>query len=419
MPHTSRLRISPVHSSPTFKIIESSGKGMHFASSILTSCANTWSRIVVSLYKIDAYLAIIRDQPPLLHREELDVSLTSTYSLWNAWGLDVFFKRLPHEPADRAGFKFSEVLSNPTSSARSLLLIEDIQLGFCGIALGVWNHTQRRRRGARPSAPSNTDSQASLSWQLECWKEELRKVSNVCIQSYLEEKTGEYPFRAYHGREGDNPAQRDLMAISQVKSLISESLTLYHLQGIQLYSDLKTFRSVAAHLANSMEDSSNPSPRIQRYQSQLQHWIGTPESRKALLHALSILETREKDVSNPSSEDGSSLNPIVHVATSASAMVIWAWVMFAEEACSCVPGHNHINIGVDPPDLQSTTQLENWIQVGGTVALQNTAVCRCFLDGWMARCAATLRDGDREWDLSYSIAPVLERFRQNGVSGPK
>lgn len=381
--------------------------------------ANTSFRITASLYKIDTYLAITRDQPPLLHREELDVSLTSSYSLWNSWGLDVFFKRLPNEPNDRAGFKFSEVLSNPRSPAKSFLLVEDIQLGFCGLASEIWNHAQRRRRGARPSPASNTDLQASLSWQLECWKEELRTVSNVCIQSYIEGNTGEYPFTAYRGREGDNPEERDFMAVSQVRGLISESLTLYHIQGIQLYSDLKIFRLVAAYLENPTEDSTNPPPRIQRYQSQLQHWIGTPESRKALLHALSILETREKDVSNPNSEERGCLNPIAHVATSASAMVIWAWVMFAEEACSCVPGHNHINIGVDPPDLQSTTQLETWIQVGGTVALQNTAVCRCLLDGWMGRCAATLQDGDREWELSNSVAPVLVRFRKHGVSGPK
>ena len=368
-------------------------------------------RIVTSLYKVDTYLAIVRDNPPFLHREELDVSLTSTYSLWNCYGLDIFFKRLPNEPSDRAGFKLSEVLANARTPARSLLLIEDVQLGFCGLNMRLWHHAQVRRRGTG-TGPQSVDSQASLAWHLECWKDELKRVSSSCIQSIVEGRTNEFPFIAYLGRGDEDPGRCKMIAISQIKSLASETLHVYHIEGIQLYSDLKTIRAVANYVRESSLSNNNLPPRIQKYLSQLKSWVGTPDSRKALLHAIAVLEAREQDTNNQDSQLERPLNPIAHVAACLSAMVLWAWVMFAEQACSCIPGRNHVNIGVDPPDLQSTAQLETWIQAGGTAALHGIAVCRCLVDGWMRRFAATLPQADQEWELGYSIAPVLRSFRQ-------
>lgn len=364
---------------------------------------------MASLYKIDAYLAIAREQVPILYREELDVALTSTYALWNSWGLDVLYKRLPNEPSDRAGFKFSVVLNNPQSPARSLLLIEDVQLGLCGLLPAIWNHTQICRRKTEV-APSATNSLASLLWRIEGWKAELDRISGHCEQQYAQDKLDELPFIAYFGEETKDPAAWKLAAITHVRGLVSDASMLYHLLAISLCIDTRSIRVVAAYLEKSGQTDPLPPPRIQKHQSRLYTWVMTPESRKALVHAIAVLMARETEVAQNTRVEP--LDPIAHMAIAMSSLTVWAWMMFAEQACSCVPGLNHINIGVDIPDLQSTPLLENWIQSGGTIGLRGIAFCRCIVGSWMARFASLLPQGQHAWELGYQIAPVLQPFRK-------
>ncbi|CAM1500478.1 Fc.00g096400.m01.CDS01 [Cosmosporella sp. VM-42] len=369
-----------------------------------------WKRLIIALYKIDTYLAITREQAPSLQREELDVTLSSTFSLWNSWGLDVFFKRVPKEPSDRAGYKFSEVVSNPRSPARALLLIEDVQLGMCGLTSGIWNHTQISRRGTR-SGPPGLDSTASLSWQLESWKGELERVSKNCNQQFIEDNTDEFPFTAYLGREHKDLAAWKTTAMDHIKCLVSNTLNLYHLQAIQLYSDTRTVNILARYNEERPQNDPCSPPMIQKHQARLQSWIISPESRKALLHAIAVLRARETNIEQEGPQ-ACSLEPIALVAMSMSALVVWAWVMYAESPCSCVPGLNHIDVGADTPDLHNTTQLENWVEFGGTIALHGIAFCRCVVDGWMARYGACLPRGRRRWEMSYQIAPVLRPYQK-------
>lgn len=319
----------------------------------------------------------------------------------------MFFKRLPSEPSDRAGFKFSEVLSNPQSPARPLLLIEDVQLGFCGLVPAIWNHTQICRRKTEV-IPSATNSLASLLWRLEAWKSELDRISNQCEQNYAQDKIDELPFLAYFGEETKDPAEWKLASITHVRGLVSNALMLYHVQTILLCIDIRSIRLVAEYLENPSQTDPLPPPRIQKHQSRLYTWVMTPESRKALIHAVAVLMTREAELEQ--NNLGEPRDPIAHLAIAMSALTLWAWMMFAEQACNCVPGLNHINIGVDIPDLQSTPLLENWVQSGGTLALRGIAFCRCIVGSWMARFASFLPRGQHWWELGYQIAPVLQPF---------
>ncbi|RSM13267.1 hypothetical protein CDV31_005971 [Fusarium ambrosium] len=372
----------------------------------LQTIRERWKRLIIALYKIDVYLSIARGQPASLHREEIDATMPSTFSLWNAYGLNVFFRRLSQEPTDRVGFKLSEVISNPNSPAKSLVLLEDVHLALCGLLPGIWNHTQIVRRTTEAGRPM-PNSLTSLAWQLETWKADLERISHQCTQCFHADQIEEFPFFAYVGKYEEEPQRAKVAAMNNIKCLVSDCMMTYHLQGMQLYSDIRIMNTVARFSAQATGEDSSKSLRIQKHQSQLNAWATTSESRRALLHALSVLRGCEADIQTNEPQT-QSLDPIAYLTISMSALVVWAWLIFSEHACNCVPSLSHINVGVDPTNLQSTAQLENWIQSGGTAALHSIPLCRCVAEGWMARFNALLPQGSRRWELCDDVAPILQ-----------
>ncbi|KAJ3544390.1 hypothetical protein NM208_g3079 [Fusarium decemcellulare] len=372
----------------------------------LQTIRERWKRLIEALYKIDAYISIARAQPPVLNREEIDATMPGTYSLWNAYGLNIFFKRLSQEPTDRVGFKLSEVMSNPNSPAKSLVLLEDIQLALCGLLPAIWNHNQIMRRTTETGRPM-ANSLTSLAWQLETWKADLERILHQCSQSFQTGEMEEFPFLAYIGKYDEEPAKARAQAMIVIKCLTADCMMTYHLQGLQLYADTRIINTVARFSRLSTEDESSTSLRIQKHQSQLNAWATTSESRRALLHAINVLRMCETDLEGNEPQT-QSVDPIAYLTISTSALVLWAWLVFSEAPCNCVPSLSHINVGVDPADLQSTARLESWIQSGGTAALQSIPLCRCVVDGWMARFNALLPQGTRRWELCDDVAPVLQ-----------
>ncbi|KAF5570897.1 transcriptional activator CMR1 [Fusarium phyllophilum] len=337
----------------------------------LMTIRDRWKRLIVSLFKIDTYLSIARFQAPTLFREEIDLTMPATYSLWNAYGLNIFFKRITLEPTDRSNFKLSEVIANPNTPAKPLLLFEDIHLALCGLLPAIWNQTQIVRRSTE-AGRSTQHSTSSLAWQLEAWKADIERLKHQCFHAA---EIGEFPFTAYIGDYDEDPVRAKALAMSNVKYLISEGLMTYHLQGLQLYADPRMINSVAMASIVSPDHEAGVRPRLQKLHTQLNMWAKTPESRRALLHALAVLRQCESDL-QANEPQTQSVDPTSYLAISMSALVVWAWLMFSESACSCVPTMNHINIGDDPLDLQNTARLETWIQAEETINMPKLTLYR-------------------------------------------
>ncbi|KAF5578368.1 transcriptional activator CMR1 [Fusarium pseudocircinatum] len=207
----------------------------------LMTIRDRWKRLIVSLFKIDTYLSIARFQAPTLFREEIDLTMPATHSLWNAYGLNIFFKRITLEPTDRSNFKLSEVIANPNTPAKSLLLFEDIHLALCGLLPAIWNQTQIVRRSTE-AGRSTQNCTSSLAWQLEAWKADIERLKHQCFHAA---EVGEFPFTAYIGDYDEDPVRAKALAMSNIRCLISECLMTYHLQGLQLYADPRMINSVA------------------------------------------------------------------------------------------------------------------------------------------------------------------------------
>ncbi|KAM0352355.1 hypothetical protein ACHAPU_002020 [Fusarium lateritium] len=336
----------------------------------------------------------------------MDVTMTATYTLWNSYGLNLFFTRINQEPAERTNFKLAEVIANPNTPAKPLLLFEDVHLALCGLLPAIWNRSQIARRTAEAGRPTH-NSTSSLAWQLETWKADVDRLSHQCFQNLQSAaECVEFPLAAYIGHHDEDPPKARAVAMANIKCLTSDCIMTYHLHGLQLYADTRTINSVARASAVSSDLESPVLPRLQKLHAQLNMWAKSTESRRALIHALAVLRRCETDLESNEPQT-QSVDPVACLAISMSALVVWAWLLFAEAACSCVPSINHINIGVDPQDLQNTPRLETWIQADGTAAVNNIPLCRCMSEGWMARFNALLPQGRRRWGLSDEVAPVL------------
>ncbi|KAI7770012.1 hypothetical protein LZL87_003502 [Fusarium oxysporum] len=282
----------------------------------LMTIRDRWKRLIVSLFKIDTYLSIARFQAPTLFREEIDLTMPATYSLWNAYGLNIFFKRITLEPTDRSNFKLSEVIANPNTPAKPLLLFEDIHLALCGLLPAIWNQTQIVRRSTE-AGRSTQNCTSSLAWQLEVWKADIERLKHQCFHAA---EVGEFPFTAYVGDYDEDPVRAKALAVSNIKCLISECLMTYHLQGLQLYADPRMINSVAMASTVSPEHEAGVRPRLQKLHTQLNIWAKTPESRRALLHALAVLRQCESDL-QANEPQTQSIDPTSYLAISMSALV--------------------------------------------------------------------------------------------------
>ncbi|KAG5658103.1 hypothetical protein KAF25_007054 [Fusarium avenaceum] len=333
----------------------------------LMTIEDRWKRLIIYLFKIDMYLSSARFQAPTLFREEIDLTLPSTYSLWNAYGLDVFFRRITEQPTERSNSKLSEIIANPNTPVKSLLLFEDIHLALCGLLPAIWNRSQIARRSTEAGRPTH-NSTSSLAWQLETWKADVDRLSHQCFQNFHSVEAGELPFAAYIGDYVEEPSRARAAAMTNIKFLVSDCMMTYHLQGLQLYADTRTINSVAKASTVSSTHESSVRPRLQKLHTQINLWAKSLEGRRALLHALAVLRQCETDLESNEPQTQFA-DPVACLAISTSALVVWAWLLFSEAACSCVPSINHINIGVDPQDLNNTARLENWLQADGTAAL--------------------------------------------------
>ncbi|KAK7962866.1 uncharacterized protein PG986_003691 [Apiospora aurea] len=178
------------------------------------------SRLVAYLFKADAMLSLFDDQPPMLHPEELDTRLPQTFALWNAYGIDVFFKRLKDEPGHRASHLLSDIVSGPFVFTTGSIVAEDVEFGLWALVREVWQHRQRlqvmRGRTSDSTITHNADNdntQSNLLHRLRGWKYQLTSLQRLCSTSDAssagedEEANALRLIRAYRGDDDAKPRE--------------------------------------------------------------------------------------------------------------------------------------------------------------------------------------------------------------------
>lgn len=195
------------------------------------------SRLVAYLFKADALLSLLDKQPPMLHAEELDARLPQTFALWNAYGLDVFFKRYRDEPAHRSSHKLSDAVSGPFIFTTASIVAEDVEFGLCALAREIWQLRQRQWMGKgtgtdTTSANSSESPQSALLHRLRGWKYQLTGLQQLCSTS--DAATGEEKanalrlIRAYRGDDDAKPNEEwQQLARHRASNRVREAMNLH------------------------------------------------------------------------------------------------------------------------------------------------------------------------------------------------
>ncbi|KAJ4245231.1 hypothetical protein NW762_014101 [Fusarium torreyae] len=189
----------------------------------------TYRLLVVNSYKLDTYVAILRQESPILNQTEMEAELPVRFSLWNTKSLDIFYERLPYEPKVRQSRTIKQVITGNTVSPDIPLFPEDIELGLCGMLQQVW--AVAKLHSVEGFDVTGTVTYLTLLSRLESWRIHLENISAQLDQALT---TGTWTaqhslFMAYEGKDDNLFGDPGKVNESRVASLISGATSLYRL----------------------------------------------------------------------------------------------------------------------------------------------------------------------------------------------
>ncbi|KUL90926.1 hypothetical protein ZTR_00743 [Talaromyces verruculosus] len=239
-----------------------------------------FKRLLVLTFQFDTYFALAHGQPPLLYLQEVSVGLTSTFALWNAYGLDVFALRELEEPHDRSKVQISEITGRSDSVISSGLLVEDVHLGLCSVFQSIW--VLSRISSSNKENPSRTFHKSLLFQTLDDWRHELDRINKLADPGNLtgsatESNAARYLLLAYRGEDDS------VMASSErISTLVQDGIILYYYLKLSQY----------------VFDLVRPGRQIRDLPEEL--WETFKYRKKALVYALQMLKIVESKQSfNP------------------------------------------------------------------------------------------------------------------------
>ncbi|KAH6664465.1 hypothetical protein B0J14DRAFT_493611 [Halenospora varia] len=368
-------------------------------------------RFAMYLYKLDNYLSLIRDRPPLLLPEELHFSLPSSLAHWDADGLGMWEKRLSAESV-RDKRSMTELIRTNTDSLNptgELQLIEDAQLCMCSLQFRIWMLAQVSRTSSS-SDPANVYPRDSLQRRLDAFKGQLDRMALRPGDAAHHSQNPNSIFRFYYGYEDQSQPGWETIVTSRVKDLSFDALMLHHLLNLNLHADIRSLRQLARD--QGITDVSGLSKDRQFLHAQRMRvaasWSKSASARRCLFSAVSVMT--HQCLERSGTVHKRAIDPIAQVALATSALIIWAYCTFSAPRCQlCMPIIN------DSPSL--SVELTNWcgplvgdmgkdgwiiVGKGCPVDLEGIRLCRCNIGILVAKFQVHIQEG---WELAQTIAP--------------
>ncbi|CZT53103.1 uncharacterized protein RSE6_14543 [Rhynchosporium secalis] len=386
-------------------------------------------RLATYLFKIDAYLSMFRDQPAVVLSEELHYSLPSTFRLYNADGLHIWEERQAKEPIYRSQTSTRKMIARSSfdlvTEDEKPMLIEDIQTCICAMQPNIWKICAA---SGYYQHDTTIISKNNLKAQLDSLKNKLIEISNQLPDEDALKREKSMPYLFYFGYE--DPSMIRIFpfsfpfkipgwqyhVVARVKSLLFDSIMLYHLSSLQIFAELRKFTNLARDRQLGAIEKASTVHRQAREQRivEMRAWGTTPTARWCLCHAVEILVAHQAIIldDRTSGLTLKTLDPIAHIALCAAALVVWVYCILDVQGCEhCTPGiGTFIELKLSySPDVHFEQEKEVWIDSGNgyRVKLQGIPICSCNVDILMAMFQEWLPDS---WATADSMAPGIFKF---------
>lgn len=158
------------------------------------------ARLVSYLFKVDAFLSLACGQVPHMQLEELDILVPQAFGPWNAFGIAVFAKRMTATHNRRIAQHLIGHLRQQ-GPAPTELLVEDIEIGLCGLARDVWVCGAQRQSGR-----GDGDARYAVLERLDDWRRQLERLQAVTQLTPSDESREPHTLLlAYRGDDDEQP----------------------------------------------------------------------------------------------------------------------------------------------------------------------------------------------------------------------
>lgn len=314
----------------------------------------------------------------------------------------------------------SESLEAP---ADGLMLAEDIQLGICALQSRVWH------RSMKSHMPDfNTAIELNhIKKRLETWRHFLTRIDVSGPDASSFNASQHWAMRFYYGFEDHSKSGWQNTVYYRQKSLVYDGISLYHLSNLHLYSNIRILSQLSKDLIprKQVEDGREVYQKAhQRRNTYVKEWARSSNSRRALYHSAAILGFYN-DVPTPLRIG---MDPIIYIALSVSALVAWAYTLFATHNCEActLEMQNMVSSGVlSTVELTSCSYInaeptiekekESWIDGGhGNISLSGILICRCTLSSIMSIYQSCV---PKDWDVANTIAPGIFKSEDATMGG--
>lgn len=366
--------------------------------------------IALCTFQIDVYYGIIFGQSPFLQPEELELSLPTAFCVWNAFGIPIYFSRNAEEPTDRRQCTMADMVFGTRPLRSPIFLVEDVCLSLCGTFPGLWRTGQIRRRN-EISAVALQESEL-LAQRLEAFRMQLCSIENLIREPSDENLELNKYLRFYRSEINDerDPSWRE-DSLARLSFLFFNTTMLCHLISLQLYADTRTLNLVTHGIWDLQRPLTMSIPEDRNTGNQVYQWALSQKGRIALMEAIAALAAYERFLTNKHYQQGETMDPISHVALAQAAMVVHAWITYRSDACTCQHSAPQLVTAVSTLGLMRSSEQDQWIIHGGSVAMDGVMLCKCSAGAWLDRFMSAMLQGSGRWELSGVIAGNLQAHR--------
>ncbi|KAL7954679.1 hypothetical protein V8C34DRAFT_317069 [Trichoderma compactum] len=367
-----------------------------------------WKRLVANMFKLDTYISLLTQQPPSLQREELSLSLTSTFGQWNAYGLDVFFRRWPSEPMERTQYRICDLALGSQQPISPVILVEDLQIRMMGVSNYVWI-LNKMRGSPNPNLCVSSEQRELISGRLKRCKMQLDGMTSIWKEPEQHKMHIDFLLRAYSAREEHFHEDWQKPARDRFFSFVFSATMLYHLLNMHIYADVHSYMQSLPVVSSPGVTPANLSTTPPINNAEIHDWATSQDARTAVAHAIFAYRVYGSTTSSPSDLKAEVVDPIAHMTIAAGAAILWTWIQNNTSACTCMnlPIAAELDFGFVPLGAGKSPAVDHWIRHGGTIWLHGVHLCKCNVDVWLSPFAATLSHGAKKWEIGNVFAQKL------------
>ncbi|KAJ4855894.1 fungal zn(2)-Cys(6) binuclear cluster domain-containing protein [Trichoderma breve] len=366
-----------------------------------------WKRLVANMFKLDTYISLLTQQPPSLQREELSLSLTSTFGQWNAYGLDVFFRRWPSEPMERAQYRICDLALGSQQPISPVILVEDLQIRMMGVTNYVWI-LNKMRGSPNPNLCVSSEQRELISGRLKRCKLQLDGMTSIWKEPEQHKMHIDFLLRAYSAREEPFHEDWQKPVRDRFFSFVFSATMLYHLLNMHIYADVHSYMQSLPVVSSPGVTPANLSTTPPINNAEIHDWATSQDARIAVSHAIFAYRVYGSTTS-PSDLKAEVVDPIAHMTIAAGAAILWTWIQNNTSACTCMnlPVGGELDFGFVPLGAGKSPEVDHWIRNGGTIWLHGVHLCKCNVDVWLSPFAAILSHGAKKWEIGNVFAQKL------------